>query len=398
MIRLTLLPFLILGLLAGCGDEDPSPSYEGQSLPADILLSGWTPLVQVALNEGDPHWVLLDTGAPWTELDAGTFGIEPGIDEVTGSLDAFGLTFLDQRVSVGDLGGLLGGLLGADIVSHFQLVVDYQGSRAFLFDGVELPAEVGADVRPGESLPAPTMGSGTRVVVDAEIEGLPVSVLIDTGASYVAVDPALLNELGETDRPGLCCQPIVTYQGVVSASLTRLKSVSLGGIGEVGSVVAMQEPASLGLLDALSSETGRSIRALIGGAYLREFLMTVDYQNEQMWLERYNTDDHINRRDYIGPGFELDEVSGEFAVVHVWQDTVAWAEGLRPPEVNEDGDLVIYLLDWIDDNRLAGMSLEQVLDLLHGGVPGTTSTYQFGSPGESLLVDLPIVDLLPDYR
>jgi hypothetical protein len=392
VMRVTLGPLLAILLAAGCGNDDESFGYEGEpGQPTDILLAGWTPLVAASLDDGPAQLLLADTGAPRTEVDPARFNLEEDVKRFQAQLNVFGLSIRDFGVRATDLEGGLGGLLGADVLAEFQFTVDYQGSRAYVFDGVEFPIDVGADVEPGESVAAPLMGAGTRIIVDAEIEGTPAAVLIDTGASYVAVDADFLEELGGADRPELCCQEIITYkEGIVSAPLTRLRSVSLGGVGEVESVPAMEEHPSLGLLAALSDETGEPIRALIGGSYLREFLVTVDYHDETLWLERYSADDHIDRREFIGPGFDVTKNPGEITVSQVWEGTAPWEEGIRAST---------HRLHMVDGIPVVGKPLDEVQELLHSFEPGTVVSFEFGyGANEVLEVDLPIEDLLPEYR
>ena len=372
---------LLILSLVGCDDAEPF-RYQGEPGQAtEVLFAGWTPLVQASIDQGPAHLMLVDTGAPYSYVDRMVFDVERG------DLAAFGLGFPDHEFREIDFDGALGGLIGADIVSQFQFVVDYQGYRAFLFDGVELPAEIGADVLAAEPVSAPVLGT-RRMVVDAEIEGVSVAVLLDTGASYVTVDAALLDELGGGDRPELCCQDIVTAEGRLSVPLTRLKEVSLGATAAVTSVPAMAEPEESDLLAGLSADARRPIRALLGGAYLREFLTTIDFPGERLWLERYRADDHIDRREFIGPGFEVGERLGNYSVTQVYQGT----------EAEQAGVTRAYGLDAVNGTFVSGRDSLAVEELLHGFDPGDVVHFQFGVGGDIVELDLTIVDLLPEYR
>jgi aspartyl protease len=372
-------------LLAAC-DDGGGFAYQGApGQPTDVLLGGWTPLIHATVGPSPSQLMLVDTGSPYTYVDPAVFTMGGG----TATLGAFGLTFPDLRVRELDLGGVLGGLFGADILGNFVFVLDYQDSRAFLFDGVDAPVDVGADTQPPEPVDAPVFGSGRRVVVNAEIEGVEAKVLLDTGASYVTLDPAFLADLGGADRPELCCQTVLTATGQFDVSLTRLRSVKLDGVAEVQSVVAVPETENSTLLASLSHEVGEPLQALLGGTYLREFVSTVDYAGQRLWLERFTTEHHIDRREYIGPGFDVDRQLGNFVVVQVYQTSPADDAGVTPGG---------WQLIAIDQTFVSGMPLDDVERLLHGYDPGTSVPFRFVVDGNTRNVDLGIVDLLPDYR
>ena len=384
------LPALLL-LLSAC-DDDERPGAQGDpGQPTEVLLGGWTPLVQVSLDDHDPEWMLVDTGAPYTYVDPTVFDIEDGVTVLRNqTLGAFGLTFAERDVVILDLGGALAGLFGADILSSYQFAVDYQASEAYLFEDVALPVDLGADTLPVETVDAPVIGPGKRIVVDVEIEGVEAKALLDTGASYVTVDPAFLEDLG-LGRPELCCQTVITADGEFEVPVTRLKSLKVGGVAEVTSVVASPEYPGSTLLSRLSAEVDEPLVALIGGAYLREFLITVDYPHERLWLERYRSDDHIDRREYVGPGFEILVDYGNFFVAHVYQDTDAQAQGVQP---------FGYELIEINAIVLSGMPVADVRERMRSFEPGTIQEFSFRltSNGNEVSLDLEIADLLPEYR
>ena len=95
-------------------------------------------------------------------------------------------------------------------------------------------------------------------VATAQINGQPVEVLIDTGATQVAVAEAVARRIGlEPGAPTM----ISTANGVVQARLTRLESVRIGDI-EVRNVTGIIVPN----MD--------DPEVLIGMNFLREVEMT----------------------------------------------------------------------------------------------------------------------------
>jgi hypothetical protein len=383
---------LALLLLSACGGEEPGASGElGQ--PTEVSFAGWTPHVQVVLDGHDAEWMLVDTGAPYTYVDPERYAVDEGVSVLRDrTVNAFGLVFDDRDVRILDLGNALAGLLGADLLSGYQFLLDYQNDEARLLD-TDLPFDTAADTMPPDVVDAAIIGGGHRIVVDGEIEGVAARVLIDTGASYVTVDPSFLADLGGATRPELCCQTVITADGVFDVPLTRIKSVRLGGVAEVESVVASPEYDGSTLLDRLSDEIGGApLVALIGGTYLREFLLTVDYRGDRLWLERYRNPDHVPFGEYVGPGFELGQDQKERLIVTlVYEGTDADAQGVS---------VDTYELLEIDGAPVAGMPIAGVRERIRDLEADAETTFVFyvAPLGQNVTLDLLVEDQLPDYR
>jgi hypothetical protein len=85
-------------------------------------------------------------------------------------------------------------------------------------------------------------------------------------------------------------QSIMTVTGGTRTQVTRLKALSVIGAEVPGPTAARLEKD---LADGLSAEIGYTVDGLLGGSYLREFLLTVDYPARQMKLRRYTSRDHV---------------------------------------------------------------------------------------------------------
>ena len=75
-----------------------------------------------------------------------------------------------------------------------------------------------------------TRGSGRHFQLDAELNGVRVPMLVDTGASIVAIDRSTAQAIGlDVDRLRYTAQ-VATANGVANAAPIRIDSLSVGGI------------------------------------------------------------------------------------------------------------------------------------------------------------------------
>ena len=396
--------FLCLLLLVSCGDEPSGPRYEGTTGAAvAISLEGWVPRIE-AVADGAPITVMIDTGSPITVLALPSR--PPG--EVRLELRAFGLTFPDLPAVVSSLFTDDGtcdpphpdGLLGGDLLRAFRLGLDYRGERAFLFDGAdddppvaagtEGPVEVPIDVLGGglarlDDVPDPVAVEATRIAVTgAAVEGSTRVAVVDTGASLTVVSAALLKSLGESGRPSLCCETVSTIYGEVSARLSRLRQLTLGGVTVKSlPVLVWDQPSFFG---AISAEVGRDVQLLVGGSYLRRFAVKVDYRRQRLELARYRNQDHVDEDEFVGPGFTLcrPTVTAEgMVVVDVFQGTDAETQGVR------SGDRLLS----VDGQSVVGLGRDEARTLLQKAAGSTVNLVFANNVKKTVKVER----LLADY-
>lgn len=402
-----------------CGEGDAERfRFEGTAgQPTDTVIDAWTPFIEVTIDSTDPRHFLVDTGAPLTHLDDQVYEID---DITAGQIDAFGLRFFDRPMApialFGDVslcsGISLGGLLGGDVLHRFQFAGDYLAQKLYLFDGLDGDVPSGASLEPEQVLDISVLGGGlvcfapegpncegatvieiapNRLVVPVEVEGVASHFLLDTGASFVSVSPVFLGELGAKSRPFLGDVTVQAQAGKFEAQVTRLASISgSGGAAEVSSVPALVLEDE-DLLVGLTNETGVTIRGLLGGSYLREFLFVIDYPEENVRLRRYAEPDHIDRREFIGPGFDLILCEDFFRIAEIYEDTA----------VGEKHDLVLGdAVVAINGELLAGKSIDQVETLVRSVEPGTVMEFSINRQGDrqDSVEKLEILDLLPDFR
>ncbi len=407
---------LLLGLLSaspGC----PAPTYEfhfdytgepGVAVP--ITFYSDVPLAEVALDGGEPMDFLIDTGAPATILDLSVFGLNEGVIP-TETVETLGITVLGLECAALNLfGGSLdvGGIVGGDILRNFALTLDYRGALATLFvdlDGQAPPG--GTDLGPAASTPFDLRGGGllgtsngalrvapTRVVLTLNIEGHDVLAVLDTGASSVVLDENLYWELLEwrPERPVLEGFEVLTVDSAQDAVITRVASVSVSGPD--GPSVAQQSVPALVILGSnalqhLSAETGRQVRVLLGGAFLRFYQVTIDYPAERLTLQPYLNPDHVDPEEYMGVGFTYEQISiGNVVVDAIIPGSDAEQQGVA------EGDRILTAGPY--NILLTGEG--GIGSAVNDANEGDTVTFTLERNDATALYDIVVEDLLPPFQ
>jgi hypothetical protein len=230
----------------------------------------------------------------------------------------------------------------------------------------------------------------TRVVLEATFEGqaAPVWVVVDSGASGVFMDDGFLATLGDgARRPRLDGAVFGTVAGAVGGTHSRVWRLGLGAGATPVTVedVAVIVAPGLTILDSVSAEVGRPVRALIGGTYLRHFLATLDYQAGELRLSRYDAPTHVAADEWIGVGMSFAREGDDWLAREVFTDRDAYVKGLRRGDVIEElggvplrgqpGELLDATLggfglgDEVDVAYRRGVSLERVRVLVEDLLP-----------------------------
>jgi hypothetical protein len=407
-----LLLVLLSSLLVACGDGG-GWSFEGQpGQSVRMELGAWVPVVPARVADDRlPRRLLMDSGSSLTVLDSETFFRQPGRAKL--SFVALGLTFVDFPGAALDLfgsGGRCGeptpdGLLGGDLMRRFQVGLDYRAGRAVLHapggpdppltGGVAAEVQVGVRVLGGGAVRLPGTAEvmtvpPTRVVLDAvSVEGRAVSAILDTGASLTVVSPKLFSALGGAGRPLLCCQSVTTLDGAAQARLSRVREL------RVGTAVVRNQPVLVldrqPLFDQLSAEVGREVALLLGGSFLRQHSVVLDYPGRRLRLGRYASQDHLDPDEWVGPGFSFCASRahpGELEVLDVFQGSHAASAGVRP------GDLLLAL----GTAALSDMSQAEVYRLLRQHRVGDPLDLKLERSGNQFRLQVELERSLEDYR
>jgi hypothetical protein len=371
--------------LAGCGGDSGGDSgihAMGLGMPSPALVGVNLIFAEASLNGHPGGRLLIDTGSPFTLINPAQF---PGATlapttQVTVNLGFGGVT-VDNVPALQLTGSTmddlhLAGIGGGNMMKQFSAAFDYRGMKFRLGDG---PAPDGA-AQPGTEIPFVLQGGGavmagagmtvlfsaTRIPVTVDIEGTSHQFILDTGASEVNVRSSLFTQLTADGRPQLGGFPVTTASGPATATVTRTRSVSVAG-ETVTNVATMTIGDTL--LDSLSGEVGHTVDGLLGGTYLREFFVNVDYARGKLHLQRYASRDHIvDELQRVGIATGAGTAGGGISVVTVYARTDAEQKGIGA------GDELLTV-DGVPVDPLDAIANEIAVQ----GAVGTTKVLGFGT-------------------
>jgi aspartyl protease family protein len=153
-------------------------------------------------------------------------------------------------------------------MSDAQAVVEVQGARRTLALGAGPVKASGSDASLATAVVL-TAGSGGHFRAIGQINGKSLPLMVDTGASVVAMSAAQADSIGLDWRNGTAV-PAQTANGTVSARVVTLNSVRLGDV-TVPNIQAMVVPMPMS-------------HVLLGNSFLSHFQMRRD--NDVMRLEK----------------------------------------------------------------------------------------------------------------
>jgi hypothetical protein len=339
--------------------------------------------------------VLVDTGAPYASLDVDAFGGTVPLGAGRVATITLGGTVLWKVPTYGVHGGTAGanaggGILGFTVFGQFAMSFNYRDSTVTvgpaslpdgLLDPIVLPMNLeggGPGLLPNGSV---QQFAPSRIILNATIEGASRVVLLDTGASSVALRTDVFQSIASDGRAQ--SQGVVRLvSGDANTTVMRLNSVS------VASTVAEGPLAVAGsgideLLNGLGQEVGHPVDGLLGAPFLQHYFVTIDYPAGQIVLRPYTSDAHIvdpyHRVGIIIQGL-LGATSTTYLVANVFPGTDAARQGIRVGEA----------LLAIDQVGLADLDFQAADDKLSGPV-GLKHQLHFATRTLSVQVD----DLLP---
>ena len=363
---------------------------------ARATLSMPTPIVV-----GDStNWVGVDTGSPFDALDPAAFPTLDSLDasaagEVSSSLKVGGKTVQstavlpsDELDSSGDGEPVGYGVVGWSSLTGHVAAFDYQGLD-FTLDPASPPPGLEAAVtfpfviQGGGAVPnSPVRLPPTRVIVPVTVEGTAYTLLLDSGASFLAVSETVWRALTADGRPTTASSDMSAL-GSGSDTVTRARSVTVGGVERAG-ILASYDPdfASTALANA-SADVGQTIDGSLGGSFLAAFYLTVDYPNGQISLAKY-TDESYLLDPAMRIGIVTTTTDGACVVAKVTGD--ATAKGVSV------GDQITA----IDGTAVASLGQLELDNLLLGAL-GTTKRVTFGTASKltGQTVAVAVEDLLP---
>ena len=408
MRRLFLLPLALILVNPGCSDPPAKPVTTGdfgQRTPA--YFDSLTPIIDVGVDGQTGFQFIVDTGSPVTWLNSASFGHAQDYSASgTADLQAFNLSF--SAIPTVTYGAFpadgcgdfpIDGFVGGDLLQFYALTVDYLGSALFLWDSLDGSPDIGQDVAPATTVKFHLRGGGhatvlgvsvdlprTRILVDGMLEGVPSTFLVDTGASQVLIPQRVFDTLADQDRPRIADIPVQTAYGDDTASIIRLRSLSLGDVAQTD-VPAFVTPDPT-FTDSISAETGTTVVALVGGSFLRSYQTTIRYSAERLDLATYNNPVHVNPLEYVSPGFEIGtSCDGGIFVAQVFPGTSAAEQGIQAG----------FELLTIDTQPLDGLTIDEAGRLMHSYEVGSTVDMQLRGGWAVTTYTFTYSDLLPRF-
>jgi hypothetical protein len=225
----------------------------------------------------------------------------------------------------------------------------------------------------------------TRIPVTVDIDGTSRPFILDTGASETSVRSSVYATVVADGRPELHGLPISTVAGPTTASVTRSRTMTVAGQSVANAAVMTIGDT---ILDSIQQEVKHPVDGLLGGNFLREFLVTVDYPRNQMRLQRYDTPPVADEFKRVGLELGAGSGSHRFVVGVVYGGTDAEAKQLHV------GDELVA----IDGQPLDALDSLGADALLIGTV-GATRQIQLGTTSEASLanttIGVRVDDLIP---
>lgn len=293
----------MLALLAACGAElpDAPPAVGGCAVETlavvPVRMQRNEPHVDVAINDW-PVNLVLDTGAQGTTISAAVAakiqlrrGTQAGtMQALGGSVPSWpararvfsfgGVALRDHVVRVAPVmlerpgGTAPDGLLGADILSHYDIDFDFSNNKMTLHRARNCP-----DGGPGWDFPYVTLTMITaqhgRIMVPAELDGVPFGAVVDTGAEMTAIARSIALRTGKTEAQ-LDAGAAVTITGASDAKVT-------GRRHQFGAIRIGQLRANAPVLVVVPLPQNVA-NAILGMDFLRGRRVWVSYASQKMFV------------------------------------------------------------------------------------------------------------------
>ena len=401
-MRLVLPAFVAAAALSATACTSTSSSsdaieYTGQPGEMPAIFEQNVLRVMASVNGSQKRALVVDTGAAITAIDPGAFTDASFTSGQATTLAVEGVTFKSvPAVSVSICGNActattIDGLFGANILRQFVVSFDYQAPSVTLGPR-PLPSYVDAN---GEQVAFALEGGGrgtiqgsttvldvpaTRIALDVTVDGAVRHFVVDTGASYILMRPSIFTGLIADGRKTLTVSD-ETVTGTAQGQIARTRTVSVGGVLLEG-VPLQTVPETF--IDGLQTEVGHSLDGLLGGSFLREFLVQIDYPARNITFHRYTTED-TRGDEFNRVGITLASSGTSYSV----SKTLAGTDAAAKAPAGFVGATVLS----IDKIPLAGNDDDQVDRMLRGNV-GDTREITYASGGTTKTLTLRVDDVL----
>ena len=291
------------------------------------------------------------------------------------------------------------GLLGGNVMLQFQVRLDYaHPDHAFRLGMPDMEMAADGVETPGTSIAFALEGGGrgnfegaiisfpaTRIPLTVHIDGVAHPFILDTGASETTIRASLYATITADGRAEISGLPIGTVSGSTTAMVTRVRTLTVGD-----ATVSNPAVMTIGdtILDGIQTEVRHPVDGLLGGNFLREFMVTVDYPRRTLHLQRYTAVAIVDEFKRVGIELGVGIGAHRYVVGNVYQGTDAMAKQISV------GDEIVS----VDGQALDPLDSVTADNLLNGTV-GATHAIALGSARAAGLanttVDVRVDDLIP---
>jgi hypothetical protein len=352
-------------------------------IPVEVTVAGATGLGFV------------DTGDPVTELSPQTF---PSAPSVAGGVVPQ-ITIGSTTVSNVQAFGSSQGLISVDPAYPFTANLGYTSlsGKVATFNYRDVTFSLGSSV-PGapsgllsESVIDFTLQGGvvapaSRIMVTVSIEGTDYLMMLDAGATLSTVSQSVFSQITSDGRKVINGGSSTTTQGSSSSSISRVASMALGGASVTDVVIAHNSGFDT-IIDGIAKDIGHPYAGSLGGTFLNQFYVTIDYPSGRLHLAPYADSSFVlDPAHVVGLGIGARPSGGGYPVAGVLPGSDAASKGVSA------GDIVVA----IDGQSLASATYSEATVLLYGAV-GTTKSVEFAAAKKvaNQTLTLSVMELLP---
>ena len=262
-------------------------------------------IIQVDINGQGPFSMLVDTGTDPSAIDLATarliglkikptghrvagggnevnLGYETALPDVTvGEFTARNISAIaiDLSKLSEQLGRPAHGVLGHSLLNGRTVQIDYANRRIRFYDGSLLSGAKGRETTP-DNVILSFRYHGNILLDNAVVNGAKVTASLDTGSNEAfQITPALVRSLGLQDeaRNGQRV-PSVGYNGASFNTRGVVESVKIGPL-------TYNSPAVM-FFSQGSGHDNETWGLNIGNAFLKDFVVTIDYRSRLLALAR----------------------------------------------------------------------------------------------------------------
>ena len=293
--------------------------------------------VKVLLNGKGPFRMLLDSASNSVLLPrtAAALGLVPtGGDSGVGAVrvdrvDLGGVTLERAAFATADLADFLrrvegmtdiAGVVGVEIFRRLPVKLDYQRSRATLYDPARFKY-AGGGVR------VPVELRGSQAMVRGRVDGDAGLFLVNTGnRGSLTLSQSFVDEHKLRDRYASTTEAVYGsgLAGPLRATLARVRRLELGD-------VTIDEPVTMLSLTDAGALAERDVAGSVGNGILARFAVTFDFPGGALYFDKLPAAAARDAWDRAGLWIERGERG--FEVVHVVAGSPAAAAGLTPGDV-----------------------------------------------------------------